>query len=69
MSVKNFRKINSIPSKVNKHIQVEDLEIQEFRELSDEELSNIVGGLDAGDGGDGLACPFGGGILRELLCH
>ena len=68
MSVKNFLKINNIPSKVNKHIQVEDLEIQEFRELSDEELSNIIGGLDAGVGGDGLACPQGG-ILGQMLCH
>ena len=55
-------------TKVNKHIQIEDLEIQEFKELSDEELSNIVGGFDAGVGGDGLACPQGG-VLGQLLCH
>ena len=68
MSMKNSWKINNIPSKVNKHIQIKDLEIQEFKELSDEELSNIVGGFDAGVGGDGLACPQGG-ILGQLLCH
>ncbi len=63
--------MKSNETEIKGFIEIEDLnhdEIQEFRKLSDEELSNIVGGLDAGEGGDGLACPFGGGILRELLC-
>lgn len=60
------KKINNVPSKVNKHIQIDDLEIQEFKELSDEELSNIVGGLEPPE--NGYPCPMGG-TLGDLLCH
>lgn len=56
--------------KVNKHFQIQELEIQELRELSDKELNNVVGGYVTATG-DVVDWPFGagcpGGILTCLL--
>ena len=61
--------MKSNQTKVNKHIQIEDLnhnEIQKLKKLDDKELSNVVGGLYS-DPDNGSPCPMGG-TLGKIIC-
>ncbi|MDJ0731523.1 MAG: bacteriocin [Crocosphaera sp.] len=54
--------------KINKHIQIKDLNknrIEKFNNINDEELSKILGGFETGEGGTG--CPMSG-ILGYKIC-
>ena len=54
--------------KISKHIQIKDLnenKIEKFKNINDEELSKIIGGFEAGEGGTGCPMP---GILGYKIC-